>query len=841
MSNNGTEGILFNEKGKAVPLTGVDVDVKIVGRGAKVNVAQRFFNREKKPIEAVYKFPLPENAAICGFTAFIDGRVVEGRIEEREKAFEIYDKALAEGHKAQLMDEERPNIFTLSVGNIKPQSTVIIEISYITLLDSHGRELRFCLPTTISPRYTPSSQKDREGIPESDRVNPIFVREVPYGLTINVNIHGGKSISSIESSSHTVKTSFSGDDTTITFTSEKAAMNKDFILTIVYEKDFANRAFMFRDHDETFIQVDITPDENTGKDENVKPVSKSEVVFVLDCSGSMEGESIEEAKKALEIMVRALNPDNMFNIYRFGSEFEKLYDQSKMYDENSMQKALQYISGTDASLGGTEVMLPLTDIYDKRPSDGYRRDIILITDGEVSNEDEVMKLVKKNIGTTSFSAVGIGSGPNEFLIKGASRAAGGASEMIAPNERIEPKVLRLFQKVMAGNISNLKVDCGVDIEQVPSSPFAYLQQQTSIFARVENGKIPGNFIRVTGNARQGLQEWIVNLEEIDCTDFPISKLWAREKIRELEEGNGLPRGSKQQQRGQSKKQNAIVEISRKYGVISRSTSFVGVEKRLDTEEAMPEIELRVVPSCITEGWHGGQIRYSRAPQYNQSPRYCRSLKAFSGDIDRYEDKDFHIPAFIRPSRPGLRERAMPSDHSEKDPLLEILALQKSGGGFGMDRIIADLIQASPAALEQIAEDMFMKRPFEDMREDFHKVMHKSVDEVFMNNGYLFEKSGKKLDMDYLLQEVFQNSRSALHERSNRMDVNHDECVMILVTAIVMVILETRFGQRRDEWDGIVSKSRQWLDDRMAEYRPMLEGIPLMDWTHNFVKANVRTV
>lgn len=839
MSNNGTEGILFNENGKAVPLTGVDVDVKIVGRGAKVNVAQRFFNREKKPIEAVYKCPMPENAAICGFKAFIDGRVVEGRIEEREKAFEIYDKALAEGHKAQLMDEERPNIFTLSVGNIKPQSTVIIEISYITLLDSHGKELRFCLPTTISPRYTPSSQKDREGIPESDRVNPSFAREVPYGLTINVNIHGGKSISSIESSSHTVKTSFSGDDTTITFTSEKAAMNKDFILTIVYEKDFANRAFMFRDHDETFIQVDITPDENTGKDENVKPVSKSEVVFVLDCSGSMAGESIEEAKKALEIMVRALNPDNMFNIYRFGSEFEKLYDQSKMYDENSMQKALQYISGTDASLGGTEVMLPLTDIYDIRPSDGYRRDIILITDGEVSNEDEVMKLVKKNIGTTSFSAVGIGSGPNEFLIKGASRAAGGASEMIAPNERIEPKVLRLFQKVMAGNISNLKVDCGVDIEQVPSSPFAYLQQQTSIFARVENGKIPGNFIKVTGNAREGLQEWIFSLEEIDCTDFPISKLWAREKIRELEEGNGLPSGSKQQQRGQGKKQNAIVEISRKYGVISRSTSFVGVEKRLDTEEAMPDIELRVVPSCITEGWHGGLRFFSPGVDMNvRSFSYNDADADSSESLMRYcrisDDTEFSLRSRAR------QVRNAQFSAKEKDPLLDILALQRSGGGFSMDRIIADLIQASPAALEQITEDMFMKRPFEDMREDFHKVMHKSVDEVFMNNGYLFEKSGKKLDMDYLLQEVFQNSRSALYERSNRMDVNHDACVMILATAIVMVILETRFGQRRDEWDGIVSKSRQWLDDRMAEYRPMLEGIPLMDWTYNFVKDRLRS-
>jgi Ca-activated chloride channel family protein len=140
------EGILFQKNGKPVPLAGVEVQGDIIGRGAKVNISQRFRNTEKKPIEAVYKFPLPENATVCGFRALIDGRIVEGKIEEKEKAFELYDKALADGHKAQLMDEERPNIFTLSVGNIKPDSTVVIEITYITLLDSHKSEVRFFLP-----------------------------------------------------------------------------------------------------------------------------------------------------------------------------------------------------------------------------------------------------------------------------------------------------------------------------------------------------------------------------------------------------------------------------------------------------------------------------------------------------------------------------------------------------------------------------------------------------------------------------------------------------------------------------------------------------------------------
>ena len=209
MSNSSeTEGILFQQNGEAVPLEGVEVHGDIVGRGAKVKICQQFRNKEQKSIEAVYKFPLPENAAICGFRAFIGDRIVEGGIEEKEKAFELYDKALAEGHAGQLMDEERPNIFTLSVGNIKPGSSVVIEITYITLMDSHDSEVRFYLPTTISPRFTPASQEDENGIPVSDIVNPPFSLKVPYGLTININVHDRKAISSIESPSHTINTKF---------------------------------------------------------------------------------------------------------------------------------------------------------------------------------------------------------------------------------------------------------------------------------------------------------------------------------------------------------------------------------------------------------------------------------------------------------------------------------------------------------------------------------------------------------------------------------------------------------------------------------------------------------
>lgn len=130
---------LLSSHGVPIPLEGIEVRADIVGRGASVKICKHFWNRGQRPIEAVYKFPLPEGAAVCGFKAFVGERVIEGKIEEWEKAFEIYDEALSKGHGAQLFDQERPNIFTLSVGNIKPGDSTVIEISYIELLDSSSQ------------------------------------------------------------------------------------------------------------------------------------------------------------------------------------------------------------------------------------------------------------------------------------------------------------------------------------------------------------------------------------------------------------------------------------------------------------------------------------------------------------------------------------------------------------------------------------------------------------------------------------------------------------------------------------------------------------------------------
>lgn len=287
-----------------IPLIGVKVEGDIAGRGAKVRVVQSFRNEEDKPVEAVFKFPLPEGSAVCGFKAAIGDKIIEGDVEERDKAFELYDEALSKGHGAYLLDEERPNIFTLSVGNLNPGSLAIIEIEYVILLEARGPEVRFFLPTTISPRYIPDRTPDENGIPVDDIVTPVYSPDVPYGLSIILNIHGKDEISSIESPSHNIRSDFGSDLIRVEFSSETVRMDRDLVLNIKYKNGFKNRGYIHRGSDDTFLQIDFSPEveELSGANKDSLHLPGKEIIFILDCSGSMSGNSISEAKKALEIL-----------------------------------------------------------------------------------------------------------------------------------------------------------------------------------------------------------------------------------------------------------------------------------------------------------------------------------------------------------------------------------------------------------------------------------------------------------------------------------------------------------------------------------------------------------
>ncbi len=778
---------LIAQGGCQVPLTGVDVSADIVGRGAKVTAKQTFTNSELQSVEAVYKFPLPENSTICGFRAKIGDREIHGEIEERGKAFEKYDDALMRGDGAYLLDEERPNIFTLSVGNLKAGMTAVIEIDYICLLDTYGTEVRFFLPTTISPRYIPKDITDEHGMPTNERVNPDFALDVPYGLKVAVKIHGKDSISSIESPSHRIISKIESSPVRVEFSSETAAMDRDFVLNILYKKGFESRAYLYTGVHGKFLQVDFSSFQvdQPGMDKQYLATYQKEIIFVLDCSGSMGGQSIEQAKKAIEIFIRGMDEGIKFNIYRFGSTFVKLFESSVHYNSANVRKAIAYIGETDAELGGTELLAPLQDIYLTKVSAGHKRDIIIITDGEIGNEMEIFTLATNDRKSTRVFTVGIGHGPNEYLIKQLARTAYGSAELIAPGERIEPKMLRLFKKVNGASLHDLKIGMSGSLELAPCSPAAHVGDTITLIGRFSSDTAVPAHIKISGQIDSSSHDWTLPVVNVDASNISVPLLWARERIRDLEEGTSHEhtKGSKQEGRKEPDTRKRILDISKTYGIISREASFIAVETRADNDKANDEIVLKRIPVTLTKGW-GGVKKNSVASRGSHAPRTMtlhspkrseiapkpnRAQQAFSQALEVAQN--FEPLSMLKKRVKGQTRDSKKPIITPEDKVLAILALQRPAGGFDISSDVVNILGISMSKLQMISKAM--------------------------------QISGEG-DKDILLN-----------------------------TALMLALLKNKFAAEQELWATVVRKSEDWLRSEVSRLSPTYQEIPLEEWAATY--------
>jgi Ca-activated chloride channel family protein len=692
-------------------------------------------------------------------------------VEERETAFELYDGALTRGDGGYLLDEERPNIFTLSVGNLKPGAEAVVEIEYVTLLDMEGEKVRFFLPTTISPRYVPNEMPEENGIPENDKINPVYAEEVPYGFSLHLSIHEGTHLQSVESPTHPVRVDMSGEIFQASLSSDSVKMDRDFILYMGYKAPFMNRAYRLQVGDETFIQVDFKVEDEPRRE--MKKAGGKEVIFVLDCSGSMEGDSLQEAKKAVEICLKSLDEETYFNIYCFGSDFQHLFQGPERYTAGSLEKALGYLVKVRADLGGTEVLKPLTHIYANPPKAGINRSIVLLTDGEIGNEGQVLELVRRHRTNIRFFPVGIGSGPNEFLIKGLARAGRGACEFIYPGERIEPKVLRAFQKLEEEALEDVAGDWGVgSLEQVPKEPLCYSGSPVSIFARQAGGEAPqGKVLKIHGKIAGVKKEWEIPFsDQGEGKSLPIPVLWARERIRELEEGGNLSiGGSRQRERKETKIRDTIIELSKKYSLLSTMTSFVAVEEREEKEKSTGEIVLRKVPALVTIGWHGLGRMISPAASMNASimMSYEPAVREEMSSLPFIEDAQvFNYPALAR--------RVQSSKTPQKtDLLMDILSLQSAQGGLPMNERVAKQIGYDLKKIQELASAMELEIP--------------------------------------------------------------EDKFLVLSTAILLQVLRAHFLPEEISWKRVIQKSEAWFQKVLKSGRPRLEGRELSAWAEEFVR------
>jgi Ca-activated chloride channel family protein len=775
-----------------VPLEGVAIEADLSTFCARVAVSQRYVNRESQPIEAVYVFPLDEGAAVCGFEAVIDGTLVVGEVKEREDAFRLYDDAIERGHGAFLLDEERPDVFQASVGNLPPGKEVLLKLTYVTELAVHGAGLRFTIPTTVSPRYAPASDQRGVGRPDSVTLNPPVAWQVPYGLNLNVRLNMAGAITTIESPSHPVSVSLNGNAATVSLSKREAALDRDFVLSLDVEGLDQPRAWIERDDTgHHAVALAFAP----AFERTTVP---SDITFVVDRSGSMEGSSIEEVRNALQLCLRSLVAGCSFNIVGFGSTHETLFPEHRPYDDASLAAAAAHVSAMRANLGGTEILPALAFVLGQPRTSGRTRQVVILTDGQVTNTDAVLALVAAHVADARVFTFGIGAGASQHLVKAIARASGGSAEFIHPGERIEPKVVRQLGRILSPALTNVAISWGgLDARQAPSAlPPVFAGERLLLYAFLDEVSRSQTPTRATLSATSpsGTLAFDVVLDPAASVEGrTVCTLAARARIRELEESpeSTTARGSRQRERKADGVSREIIELAVRYGLMSRETSYVAIERR--ETPVTGDMQLRRVPIALTSGWGGLD---ARAPMILRagSPAFAAPLTLGAPSAAMDDGLDVAMLRASAPRRPGA-------------PAAE----REHGGIFrrSLDRLNLSNIRLDRAGRAGGAGGKGSSSTSDD---GTHAAMVALISLQHANGSW---------DLDPDLARLIGRDLDVIERSTPGATGAPEEIRQAWATALALVWLDQQARRFAAEWTLAADKGRRWLERIQA--RPAVGG------------------
>ncbi|MGH8496519.1 MAG: marine proteobacterial sortase target protein [Gammaproteobacteria bacterium] len=593
--------------GAEAPRLATDVRITVSGLVSRVSVRQSFENPGAEWAEGVYVFPLPDRAAVDRLRMQVGERTIEGEIREREAAKKIYAQARESGQRASLVEQERPNLFTTSVANIGPGESITVEIGYLETLEYDAGRFSLRFPMTITPRYVPgehgpaaeprfvSAVDMRFGDRSTDaaRMPPQFVAgDFPGNerrVSLVVEIDAGFPLDGIESRYHPVSVDDLGDRYSIELAAENPPADRDFELVWrpIIDQEPGSAVFTETIGGERYALLLLMPPAL----EAPRIVQPREMIFVIDTSGSMAGDSIEQAKAALEMALVRLQPGDRFNVVQFNSWTESLFLEPQPVTEQSCANALGYVRALEAD-GGTEMLPALELALEGAAPPGHLRQIVFITDGSVGNEEELFSLIHARLGDARLFTVGIGSAPNGWFMRKAARFGRGTFTLIGSQAEVGTEMGALFVKLESPVLTDLAIDWpGKAAPEVwpARARDVYAGEPLVMTARLTQ---PEGMISLSGKALGG--QWLRQHELKAGPEHPgIAALWARGRIESLMD-----------QRIAGADQDAIraqvVETALRHGLVSRYTSLVAVD-RTPARPAGLGLSRKPVPSLLPHG------------------------------------------------------------------------------------------------------------------------------------------------------------------------------------------------------------------------------------------------
>jgi len=555
-----------------LPLRSTSVDVNIAGVIADVTIKQVYKNNGVTPIEAIYVFPASSNAAVYGMKMTIGSRVIVAEIREKQQARKEYEQAKAEGKRASLLEQDRPNVFTMNVANIMPGDMIEVALQYTELLVPTEGEYEFVFPTVVGPRF--SDQVAKNASEKDQFVSTPYLKKnaIPMNtFNINVHLNTGIPIQNVKCTSHKTRVSYIGlaQANVALLREERNSGNKDYILKYSLQgEEVESGLLLYEGEKENFFLMMVEPPKN------IKPsqVPDREYIFIIDVSGSMRGFPVEVSKKLMRDLITNLSPNDKFNVMVFAGTSGLLSEESLPATEENMEKAVSFIDNQNGS-GSTQLLPALQKSLVLPRAEGLSRTVVIVTDGYVNVEKEAFDLIRENLNAANMFTFGMGTSVNRFLLEGMAHVGGGEPLIVTEETEAYTQAKKFRKYVNFPVLTQIDVDFkgfdAYDVEPL-SVPDVLAERPVVIFGKYR-GESKGEIILKGFAGKKRYKKVFQVSNAIASTkNGALKYLWARKRIKTLEDYNNL------QQDDERIKE--VTELGLNYNLLTPYTSFIAIDK-----------------------------------------------------------------------------------------------------------------------------------------------------------------------------------------------------------------------------------------------------------------------
>lgn len=586
-------GLKSRDDGQAVALQSVQAQGQLQGLMLRMKLRQVYRNATSDNLECVYTFPLAWSSVLLGMAVELNGKRMTGTVVEKKEAETTYEKAIQSSDLPVMLERSGKDLYTANLGNIQPGDEVVIEMEYAQLLKLEGGMLRLSLPTTIAPRYGDEHSLGGLAPHQTTAASPL----AEYRLHVSLDIAQPLAQGTITSPSHGVQRVQHQNGVMVKL-QDKAWLDRDFVLTIHGLKDMV---FAMASADATQPgQYTLLTSATAHWDAAQTPPAKLRMKVLVDGSGSMQGDSNEQARDALDWLFHQLETDDEVSMTRFGTRPLHVLPRLQKCTEAYQRRLRAEARNIQADLGGTKMDEALEAVIRIPPEDEgpvEAANILLITDGEVWNIEHIVATVRQS-GHRLF-ALGVGSAPAESLLRELAEVSGGACEMVSPKQSMQQAVARLLERMRHACAIACRLDSDAELLYQSPSPREISRSDTvHQWAQVSSKPVTAPSQRWTLTDPTGSHELTHHAEHLAWdTEGVLPRLCAAQRL--------LDTTDVQRQRA----------LAVQYQLVTPHTNFILVHQRAEGEKAQDLPLLQQVAQMQAAGV-GGHGTVMREPQVN---------------------------------------------------------------------------------------------------------------------------------------------------------------------------------------------------------------------------------